>query len=362
MPNAAATKHAAPGGGAHVPFVRAAHKLTQPAFQFTSAALSASSQDFGPFDIPSGGFLRSILLEISASGGVHGSGALAADAPWNVIRSVELADVNGQAMVYPNTDGYKLMLHNKFGGFAYAGTPELAPDAALTSDIAFKFYLRVPVEIDPTDGYGALPNLNAAEPYRLRLSLNTLAAIYATAPNTAPAITVRAWADDWSLPAEVDGLGNPQETQPPDLNTTQYVSTFVAPINTGMNTIRFTRTGNLLRGITCILRTSAGVRDAAGYPDDLTITWDRYQLYKESKAVRRIKMAENAGQYGYSMPDGVFYYGYHEDGAAPGNEKRNLWLPTLQPTSIMFEGTFGASASGGTLEIMTNDVAASGGR
>jgi hypothetical protein len=107
------------------------------------------------------------------------------------------------------------------------------------------------------------------------------------------------------------------------------------------------------------MRDASNVRSASIYPDDLTITWDRYQLFKESKAVRRVKMAENAGQYGFALPTGVYHYGFHEDGSAPGNEKRNLWLPTLQPTSIMFEGTFGAA---GTLEIMTNDVAATSGR
>jgi len=348
---------------ASIPFIRAAHKLRQPAFQFSTAGvLGATVQDFGPFDIPSGGFLRSILLEVSGAGGVAGAGVLAGDAPWNIIKSVELADVNGQAMVYPNTDGYKLMVHNRFGGFRYAGIPDLAPDAAIASVTAPVFYLRIPVEIDSTDGYGSLPNLNAAEPYRVRISLNTAANVFSTAPTTAPAVTVKAWAEDWSLPAAVDGMGNPQETTPPDMNTTQYLSTFIKPINQGQNTIQFTRTGNLLRGFTCIARTAAGVRDTAGYPDDMTITWDRYQLFKESKAVRRLIMAENAGQYGYPLPVGVFHYGFTEDGAAPGNEKRNLWLPTLQPTSIIFEGTFGASLAGGTLEIMTNDVAASGGR
>jgi hypothetical protein len=345
--------------GPRVPFVRAAHKLRQPAFQFTSAALGADVQDFGPFDVPSGGFLRSIILEVTCSGGTAGSGVLKADAPWSILRSIELADVNGQALVYPNTTGYRLYLHNRFGAFRYGGLPDHAPDAALTSVVAGKFFLRIPVEIDATDGYGSLPNLNAAEPYRVRLSIAPKSDVYSTDPTTCPVVTVKAYAEDWSLPGEVDGMGNPQEIQPPDMNTTQYLSTSIHTITSGQNTIRLTRTGNLIRGITCIVRDSSGGRVTANYPDDMTITWDRYQLYKESRSVRRLEMAENGGHYGYALPAGVFHYGYSEDGSCPGNEKRNLWLPTLQPTSITFEGTFGGA---GTLEIMTNDVAAHSGR
>lgn len=360
MSNTKQSKKVAASSGPKIPFVRAAHKLTQPAFQFTSAALGASAQDFGPFDIPSGGFLRSILLEVTASGGVASTGALAADAPWSVLRSIELADVNGQALIYPNMKGYDLMLVNRFGAYRFSGDPNVVPDAALTSVVAFKFYLRVPVEIDATDGYGALPNLNAAEPYRMRIAIAPKGDVYGTDPGTLPVVTVKAWSEDWSLPAAADGLGNPQETTPPDMNTTQYWSKFIAQVSAGQQTIRLTRTGNLLRNIIAIARNSSGARVGTDYPDDLTITWDRYQLYKESRAVRRLKMVENTGYQGTALPDGVFVYQYTEDGSAPGNEKRNLWIPTMQPTRIDLEGTFGATAA--SLEIITNDVAASGGR
>jgi hypothetical protein len=71
-------------------------------------------------------------------------------------------------------------------------------------------------------------------------------------------------------------------------------------------------------------------------------------------------MAEEFGQYGYLFPDGVLVYAYTEDGGSPAAEKRNLWIPTLQPTELRFEFTAAAGLAAGTLEVLTNDVAATG--
>jgi len=344
------------------PFVRAAHKLIQPACQFTTAIFGAARQDFGPFDIPSGGYLRDLIIHGKVSGTTIGPGAVGPDFPWSMIRSVELADVNGQALTYPVISGFDEYIHNLLGGFQYHGDPAFI--SADPFDIsAADFYLRVPVEIDHTDGYGALPNLNAAEPYRLRLTVGSEADIYPTPPTTDGLLTVKVYARDWSLPAATDGLGNAQAVSPPDMNTTQYLSKFVVPINAGTNTIRLTRTGNLLRNVYLITRDSIGAR-IAGLPDDLVYSWDKYQLSKCPGEIFRLQNAENGLVHDYTlspltMPLGVYALQYNEDGGSPSAEKRNLWLPTMQPTQLMLEGTFPAPMTGGTLEIITNDVAAS---
>jgi len=345
--------------GAVIPFVRAAHKLRQPAFNFTSAVLGAAVQNFGPFDVPSGGFLRSIILAIQCSGGVAGGGVLAADAPWNLLNSVEISDVNGQALVYGNLSGYDLYLANRFGSYLYGGIPDYAPDADLTGVANPDIFLRIPVEIDHTDGYGSLPNLNAAEPYRVRLGINTVGNVYGVAPATAPVCNVRAWSEDWSLPSAADGNGTAQAVKPPNMNTTQYWSKTIVPLVAGANDIRLTRMGNLLRNVVLIFRTAAGVRFAV-LPADMRMTWDRYQLFNEDAIIRRMIMAENCGHYGYAMPDGVLAYQFTEDGGCPSGEKRNLWVPTMQPTEIRLSFMAAAGLAGGTLEILTNDVAAAG--
>jgi hypothetical protein len=344
-----------------IPFIRAAHKLTYPGQAFTSAALAADPQEFGPFDDPSGGFLRSILLHLKATGGDNGMAtvAAAADAPWSAIRSVEHSDVNGRALIYPNISGYDLYLINRYGSYLFGCLPEkydTFTDVDANGD--FEFMLRVPVEIDATDGYGSLPNLSSSDPYRLNITIAKLADIYGTPGDTPPAVAFKQYHENWSLPAEKDYAGNPQTVQPPDMNTTQNWSKTVVPVVQGANTIALKRTGNLLRNLICIFRATGGARTDGDYPDDLTITWDRYQLKKESVAVRRTTMNDVFGTE-VAAPAGVYVYPFTEDGSCPGAEKRNLWIPTLQPTEILFDGTFGAA---GTLEIITNDVSPVGGR
>ena len=359
----------APKGAPAIPFVRAAHKLTSPGSQFVSASMGASAQDFGPFDVPSGGYLRRILLEVSALAGTNGAAVLAYanDAPWSAIRSVELADVNGRPIFYPNLTGYDLYLINKYGSYRYWNEPEDSPAyyleaAGAGADGEFSFMLGIPVEIDATDGYGALPNLNASEPYRTRVTIAPSTDVYTTAPDTTVSpVTVRQHVENWSLPAAKDAAGNPQQVSPPDMNTTQNWSKTVYPIVAGANTIKLARTGNLLRNIILVYReTATGARSlwtSGNFPEDMTITWDRYQLLKERSVVRRNKMNEEFGD--VTHPNGVAVYNFTEDGSVPGNEKRNLWIPTLQPTEILFEGTFGAA---GTLSVITNDVMPHGGR
>lgn len=357
MPTAKTAKTGA--SGPVIPFVRAAHKLRQPAFQYNTAVLGAAIQNFGPNDIPSGGFLRSIILALQGFGGVAGGGALAADAPWNILSSVELADVNGQALVYGNLNGYDLYLANRFGSYLYGGIPDYVADANIIAIDNPAIFLRIPVEIDHTDGYGSLPNLNAAEPYRVRLGFNTVGNVWAAPPGVAPAIGVRAFSEDWSLPAEVDGNGNKQATTPPNMNTTQYWSKTILPLVAGANDLRLTRMGNLLRNIILTFRTAAGARFGV-LPVDMRLTWDRYQLFNEDAIIRRMIMGEVAGQYGYALPMGVLAYSFTEDGGAPSAEKRNLWVPTMQPTELRFSFTAAGGLAGGTLEVLTNDVAAAG--
>jgi hypothetical protein len=117
--------------------------------------------------------------------------------------------------------------------------------------------------------------------------------------------------------------------------------------------------GNLLRNIILTFRTAAGVRFGV-LPVDMRMTWDRYQLFNEDAIIRQMIMAENLGHYGFANPAGVLAYQFTEDGGAPANEKRNLWVPTMQPTEIRLSFTAAAGLAGGTLEVLTNDVAAAG--
>lgn len=341
-----------------VPFVRAAHEHVEPAFDvsFTPTAASAA---LGPFDVPAYGYLRAIWLLFTTSGGTAGAGALNADAPWNVLSEVALLDING-APIYGPTTGYELMLANMFGGYAWASDPFATPDANTTGVVTFTFALRIPVEIDAWDAYGALANQNAAASYKVRLTGGTLAEIYSVAPTTAPAVRIRGYLEAWSQPSATDLLGNPQEQLPPGHGTTQFWSKFVKVNAAGQNTIVMPRVGNLIRTIIMIQRNNSGVRTTADFPDPIEIRWDARQLLNEPRTYRRSITYERYGVLAANTPAGVFVYdlSHDQDGHA-GNENRHLWLPTVQATRLELVGSF---ANAGTTTILTNDVAPAGGR
>src|SRR3954453_12200524 len=96
-----------------VPFVASAHEHVEPAFTRTFTP-GASVQQLDPIDVPAYGFLRHVLLEISASGGVGGTAP--ADYPYNILSQIALQDVNGANIVGP-IDGYALYLANVVGGY-----------------------------------------------------------------------------------------------------------------------------------------------------------------------------------------------------------------------------------------------------
>lgn len=344
-----------------VPFVRAAHEHVEPAFDvsFTPGA-SAVQLSGSPFEVPSYGFMRAVWLLVTTSGGVAGAGALAADAPWNVIDSINLHDVNGQNIVGP-VNGYDLFLLNAFGGYAWESDPALLPDAVTSGAgavVGFTFALRVPVEITAWDAYGSLGNQNAAAPFRLAISGNTSGNVWSTAPTTIPTVRVRAFLEAWSQPEAADLLGNPQETVPPGHGTTQFWSSFIKTISSGENTIRLERVGNLLRTIILVGRLSAGARDQAMLPDTIDFAWDNLSLYtREPIQYRRTLIRE---RHGLNPPDGVLVYSYaHDQDGHVGNESRHLWLPSTMASRFEFRGNFDAA---GTLKVLTNDVAPGGGR
>jgi hypothetical protein len=337
-----------------IPFTRAAHEHVEPMFDVTSAVISANTQAFGPFDVPAYGYLRAIWLKIVCDGVTIGPGVVADDGPWNLLQNISLNDVNGAPIVGPAINGYDLYLINRYGAYCEGDLPNLYPYLDLTSG-DFQFALRVPVEINKADGYGALANQNAAQAYQFSFTIANENTIWSTPPTTEPTVRVRAWAECWSQPAEVDPLGNAQALMPPGHGTTQFWSTYVKSAGVGDNTVLLPRVGNLIRTLIVENYDDQGVRDDIDFPEVMQFIWDSRIVLNEAKAYRLWEMQRRYAQYGFAPPDGVYVYDFTHDGGGPGDESRNLWLPTVQATRLEFVGTWGASA--GTLRILTNDVA-----
>lgn len=326
-----------------LPFTRVAKEHTEAIAFDQSTAMTTSSQGPYSIEVPATGYLRSVLLLVNVTGGV-GASVAQADGPWTVLDSITLTDAGG-APIIESISGYEAYLIHKFGGYAFSSDPAL--QASYTNTITtqgnFSFVLRIPVEVGA--GVAALPNMNAAQPYRLNFRINASTAVYSTVPTTLPTVRVRAVLESWTAPA--DG------TTPPMSGATQLWSKQVYNINSGSNTTRLQRVGNTMRALILICRDGSGVRQQSMLPDPITFAFDQRQQHITPRAVRSLYLTE---RYGYSAVEaGVdpIEYMHDWDGHPGGAELHDLWQVTSQATRLELQGSY---ASAGTLTVLTNDL------
>lgn len=353
-----------------VPFLRASGEHREPAGIDVSRQLTSSDQDLGVFDIPAYGYVRSIVLLVTASGGAGTTVAATEDGPFNVLKNIAFTEPNGAQLSAFNT-GYELYLANKWGGYKApeGADPKASPvySAPGASTGNFSFLLRIPVEMNARTALGALGNQNAAATFKLRLSLAKVADVLSGTVSTAPTVRVRAYLEAWDQPLAQEG-GQANQTTPPAVNTTQFWTSQTFNISAGQQNVRLSRVGNYLRNLIFVLR-RGGTSRANGnsdIPDPTTIFLDarpidiiepnnwRQQMY-ERTGFGRNAIANDAAS---GLDNGVFVYDFiHEFDGTLGHELNDGWLPTLGSTRLEVSGNF---ANGGTITVLTNDVAIAG--
>lgn len=344
------------------PFTRGAMKHREP-FLDTAATASANGSQITSLDIPSFGYLRGIWIMVNATGGTGAAAVVKEDAPWSAISNVTLADVNGAQIIGP-VDGYDLFLINLVGGYLGSDPRLTASYAAVGTDGNFKFLLWLPVEICERDALGALPNQNASSTYKFSATYGVTTNLYSTNPTGLPSVRVRLWLDAWSQPTPTDVQGNPQAEVPPAFGSTQFWTRAQFNLNSGDQTVRLTRVGNVIRSLIFVFRTTTPARSTTNFPDPARLQLEgrivenigrdlwRFLGYEQSP----MTLAEGDATNPY--PTGVLAYNFDTDLAGKaGNEMRDLWLPTSQATRLELVGNFGAA---GTLTVITNDVAPAG--
>lgn len=351
-----------------VPFIRASAEHVEPTGIDVTRTISATAQNLGVFDVPAYGYVRSLYILVEASGGSGTSVTAAEDGPFNVLTDIALTEPNGAVIAQFNT-GYELYLANKWGGYRKNSDPRLSPaySAVGGSTGNFSFGLRIPIELSERDGLGSLPNQNAAATFKLRMNLNSSGDVYGTAPSSLPDVRVRVFLEAWDQP-EASMAGATNQTTPPAMNTTQFWSSQVYNVNAGEQTIRLTRVGNYIRNLIFIYRDDSSPATRSGgeseFPDPLRVYLDTRpvlslnakhweQLMYERSSFRGTKDTAGALDNGVRVLDFT-----HEFDGTLGHENRDLWLPTLGSTRLEVQGNFGGS--GGTLTVMTNDVAIAG--
>lgn len=362
-----------------VPFIRASSEHREPAgIDFTRQLSAGGTQNPGNLEIPAYGYVRSIVLVVTATGAV--AGTLAENGPFSVLQDIALTEPNG-AVLSQFTDGYELYLANKWGGYRnpLGADPRQSPAYSQDSAGNFTFALRIPVELNLRDALGSLPNQTSAATFKVRMNLASGASgagLYTgTAPTTQPTVRVVAFLEAWDQPAVSNG-GQTNQVTPPAMNTTQFWSTTVLPIAAGANTIRLPRVGNHIRNLIFILTRTGGTRadGDSDWPDLFTLLLDVRPLDTVSKTLWKQQMFERSGFGGRApggaltaalaadtaggLDAGVYVYDFtHEFDGGIGREMRDLWLPTLGSTRLEIQGTF---ANAGQLRVMTNDVAVAG--
>lgn len=371
---AQATKPKQTAPQAAVPFIRASAQHREPTGIDISRALTTSDQDLGVFDIPAYGYLRSLFVLVTATGGAGAGVTTTEDAPFTALKNIALTEPNGAVIAQFNS-GYNLFLAHKWGGYRdsigsdFRSSPTFSPVGATGGN--FTWAARVPIEMNERDGLGSLPNQNAAATFKLRLTLAAAAQLYGVLPTTLPTVRVQVFLEAWDQP-ETQSNGAVNQVTPPAMNTTQFWSEQIYNVNAGQQTIRLTRTGNYIRNLIAIYRRTAGTRanGQTDFPAQMSLFLDTrpldiieknnwvHQMYERTGFGGAVGTVVPAADAPLGLDNGVFVYDFaHEFDGTLGRENRDLWLPTLGGTRLEFQGSF---ANAGTLTILTNDVATAG--
>lgn len=349
------TQHGSTAKAPTVPFREATTEHIEDTGLDVTFTPGASSKNLGTFPIPAFGYLRAIVLDVEATGG-SGTGTAAvatADAPWSVVDSIEVDDTNGQPFYGP-LSGYDAYLVSKWCQPIPSDPAAGSTFSAMDTGGNFSFLLRIPVEIVPRDGIGALSNLNGASLYRVKVSGAPASSVYATSPApTVPSVRVQAWAEEYTEPLATDPFGRAQAQEPPSLGTTMEFSTQDIDLSSGSQTPKFTRVGNAIRAWVLVGRNAAGARAEGVISDPFTLYWDGREVATyHLRHLQQIMRERWPG--GYSRDAGVYVLDFaHEASGKFGDEFQECYLRTTTGSRIELRGSgWGA----GVLHVITNDV------
>lgn len=348
-----------PSAARVVPFLRGSGRGEYKFFSKTGLTLTSATQDLGPIDVKAYDYMRSIRIDVTTtSAGTAGTGGtLAADGPFNVITNLSVTQPNGQTM-YQVSSGYNAAMIQKYGYYKAFGDPRQDPNfafaGATTAAPTFTFSIRIPFEIDARDGLGALPNKDAAAPFQLAITLNTLANVITAGTGTTPTFKVEAFLEAYDQPPTLLG-GAPVQTTPPNLNTLMRWTEQNITISAGQFDARVRKLGNYIRQFVFIAL-AANVRSDTGWPDPLSIVldedvkdnitlagwkrrvWEHYGFGAGGATIDACGTGQISGR-----DTGVFPYGYFNDGQNSGMENSNLYLPTIESEDYLLRGSWGGS-------------------
>lgn len=304
-----------------------------------------SGQAFGglytPILKPVGGYLRSLAVTITASGGNYSAATATADSVFAAIQNLFLRDPFGQPII--QCSGYSLYLINVYGGQVGAlnfgnNASNLPSWSALnTTTGAFSFRLQVPLEMD-SSGYCSLPDMNASSQPQLQVQLNPATSVYATKTgSTDPTLAITVNQPYWMAPVD-----NPQAA-PADVGSSGQWSEVRAAAGVSQGAyqrIQLPRVGTYIHTLILVLRDSTGARLDAWPTSDLQLWFDGVPILMETAQERYDYMFT---QFGVTRPTGVIVYSFRNSiqSFVSSGDTYDLLAPTTPATLLEVAGTFG---------------------
>lgn len=352
-----------------IPFARSSKWHIEQGNTQTGIAINSAQPGTLNFPIPSYGYLSAVLITVAATGGTGTAAVAFEDAPWSLLSSIQLQDVNGVPIV--QLSGYSAYLAAKYGGyrvFPLDGSSNQNVYQPVQTSGNFKFILPIFLEFG-RDGLGCLPNMDASARYNLQIVLasglaSATGPVYTTAPTGYPTVSITVEALFRSQPPATDMFGNQNSVTPPAVGTVQYwTSQTASGLANGANTIQLTRVGNLIRNHVLVFRNTNGTRataeTAGDVPLSLEMDWDVGVRYLANVATLRQLFGYQT--YGYDVPNGVVVLPNTTDpDRLAVSEYGDEWLPTVGATKLTLR--FTTTTGNGSLAIVTNDIVPASGQ
>jgi hypothetical protein len=329
-----------------------------------------------PWQLQSTGWLSRLrfLFTWTTTGGT----AATADGPFNFIGTIQLNDVNNEAIFGP-FNGYVWFVINKYGGYYFDDDPSTTAAYAITSGTSGQFILTIPLEIVSRDPIGPIASVNNTASLTVLMVTNG-AGTAITGALTASSLRIRGLQEFYWEPRKQDKQGRDISGQPPANGTTQYWTQGSIPVPAGtINSQLITGLGYPFREYLFLLYDSGGTR-AVGetdWPDPLTgLKFEaNFLLTQYNKAQWQHDLSQSTG---YSSPafdtrgtaaatipgkeNGLYPMFFNKDFAfrRNGSETRRTYLVTSPGSNFIINGTFGGSGTH-ILYSIVNYVAPGGG-
>jgi hypothetical protein len=158
-------------GTSVIPFARASKWHIEQGQIYSGIAINNANPGTYYFDVPTYGFLSGLYITATVSGCTGATATYYEDAPWSMIGSITVYDVNGTPLFGP-VSGYDAYLIAKFGGYRLFAPDisSLAGQYNKPTSGNFNFILPIYFEFGQ-DGLGALANQDASAKYRVQIAL-----------------------------------------------------------------------------------------------------------------------------------------------------------------------------------------------